>query len=88
MPLASINDSMFENARVKDGGNVDDAGNRRDRRNDGRESVDHELVDSLKEEHVVVDFATMHFGMKHLNPMLFMKFYGKHNINSKRLALV
>ena len=36
---------------------------------------------SLKPNDVVVDFATMHYGMKEKNPLDFIEFYSKHHPN-------
>ncbi|KAL5488449.1 hypothetical protein ACEPAI_6567 [Sanghuangporus weigelae] len=39
-----------------------------------------DIVASLSVEDVIVDFSTLHFGMKEKNPIDFVRFYGKHNI--------
>jgi hypothetical protein len=36
---------------------------------------------SLTSNDVVVDFATMHYGMKEKNPLDFIEFYSKHHPN-------
>ncbi|KAL5530824.1 hypothetical protein ACEPAF_7082 [Sanghuangporus sanghuang] len=39
-----------------------------------------DIVASLSVEDVIVDFSTLHFGMKEKNPIDFVRFYGKHNV--------
>ena len=41
----------------------------------------YDLVQELDEEHVIVDLAEMHYGMKELNPLKFVKFYSKRSPN-------
>lgn len=43
----------------------------------GRVRLDRAIVESLKEEHVIVDVSEMHYGMKEKNPLRFVKFYSK-----------
>ena len=40
-----------------------------------------EFVESLSPKHVIVDISKLHYGMKDRNPIDFVKFYGKHNID-------
>ncbi|KAH8115674.1 hypothetical protein DFH11DRAFT_1299236 [Phellopilus nigrolimitatus] len=40
-----------------------------------------EVVASLTSDHVVVDTSTLHHGKKEKNPIDFVRFYGKHNVN-------
>lgn len=40
------------------------------------------VVDSLEAKDVIVDFSSMHYGMKDKNPLDFVKFYSKRNPNS------
>lgn len=40
-------------------------------------------IDDLTEEHVIVDMASMHYGMQDKNPLDFVKFYSKNNPNSQ-----
>jgi hypothetical protein len=44
--------------------------------------VDPELLATLSPEHVIVDVSSMHYGMKDKNPLDYVKFYGKRNLNS------
>ena len=44
-----------------------------------------ELLCSLSEEHVVVDLAILHYGMKDKNPVDSVKFYGKRHPDGKSL---
>ena len=39
--------------------------------------LDRAIVESLREEHVIVDVSEMHYGMKEKNPLRFVKFYSK-----------
>ncbi|KAF8994577.1 hypothetical protein BDQ17DRAFT_1251557 [Cyathus striatus] len=43
--------------------------------------VDGDDVEPLTEEDVIVDFSTMHYGMKEKNPLEFVSFYSKRNPN-------
>lgn len=36
----------------------------------------------LSEDDVIVDFSTMHYGMKEKNPLAYVKFYSKRNPSS------
>jgi hypothetical protein len=45
-------------------------------------NVDPELLATLSPEHVIVDVSSMHYGMKDKNPLDYVKFYGKRNLNS------
>ena len=40
------------------------------------------IVESLAKEHVIVDLVKLHYGMKDKNPLDFIKFYSKRNLNS------
>lgn len=46
----------------------------------------YELAQELDEEHVIVDLAHMHCGMKEQNPLNFVKFYSKRKPNRARHA--
>ncbi|TDL18439.1 HD-domain/PDEase-like protein [Rickenella mellea] len=48
--------------------------------------VDEDIIDTLTKEHVIVDIATMHYGMGEKNPMDFVRFYSKVNINQAAKA--
>ncbi|KII96196.1 hypothetical protein PLICRDRAFT_151364 [Plicaturopsis crispa FD-325 SS-3] len=39
-------------------------------------------IDQLSADHVIVDFATMHYGMYDKNPLDSIKFYSKHSLNT------
>jgi deoxynucleoside triphosphate triphosphohydrolase SAMHD1 len=39
------------------------------------------LVQELGEEHIIVDLAEMHYGMKEHNPLRYVKFYSKRKPN-------
>ncbi|KAI0092891.1 hypothetical protein BDY19DRAFT_990567 [Irpex rosettiformis] len=43
----------------------------------GSVKLDRAIVESLREEHVIVDVSEMHYGMKEKNPLRFVKFYSK-----------
>lgn len=43
----------------------------------------YDLACELSEEHVIVDLAEMHFGMKEHNPLKYVKFYSKRKPNSE-----
>ncbi|KAI0755994.1 hypothetical protein BC629DRAFT_1584576 [Irpex lacteus] len=43
----------------------------------GHVRLDAAIVESLREEHVIVDVSEMHYGMKEKNPLRFVKFYSK-----------
>ena len=38
---------------------------------------------SLQESDIVVSFSLMHFGMKEKNPLDFVRFYSKHDLNRR-----
>lgn len=44
------------------------------------------IVEALSAEHVIVDVAEMHYGMKEKNPLRFVKFYSKQHPN--RMLLI
>ncbi|KAJ7124520.1 hypothetical protein C8R44DRAFT_148982 [Mycena epipterygia] len=50
------------------------------RRLAAQDRIDIDLA-ALTPESVIVDFATMHYGMKEWNPLDFVKFYSKRNFN-------
>jgi hypothetical protein len=37
----------------------------------------------LEDDDVIIDFCTMHYGMKEENPLKYVKFYSKRNPQSK-----
>jgi len=41
--------------------------------------VPDDVASELEEDDVIVDFCTMHYGMKDLNPLRFVKFYSKQD---------
>lgn len=41
-----------------------------------------EGLPELEEDDVIVDFSTMHYGMKEENPLKYVKFYSKRNPTS------
>ena len=40
-----------------------------------------ETVNSLTQEDVIMDFTTLHYGMHERNPIDYIHFYGKRNMN-------
>lgn len=47
------------------------------------EHINPEDVKELLPKDIIVDFATMHYGMKEENPLKFVAFYSKRDLNSK-----
>jgi len=45
--------------------------------------VKEDVSSELEENDVIVDFCTMHYGMKNLNPLRFVKFYSKQDVQSR-----